>query len=172
MPSRILEVIPHLLPPRPVIIGINAPPRRRRRRTGQGARYRIWYDALGGHRLDSEYFGYPSTRQYAAEGIRGTAEALPFHVQRTLRHDVVRSLEAAVLDLAELIGIHARVLGDPVYLLHARRAERARAAVHERAVVGVLSRLAIVVYELELVLVRIVLADDVPVLPEFCWFVV
>jgi hypothetical protein len=168
MPSRILEVIPHLLPPRPVDIGIHAPPRPRR--AGEGARYRIGYDALGGHRLDTEYFGHPRACQYAPEGIGGTAEALPFNVQRPLRRDVVGPLETAVLDLAELIGVHASVLRDLVHLLHARRTERASAAVHERSVVGVLSRLAIVVYELELVLVWIVLADDVPILPEFCSF--
>ena len=177
MPSWILDVILHILPPRPVAV---AAPRHRRdgaRRPLQViARYRRRYDALGGHRLDSQYLRHLGACKYPPEGVGRAPEPLPLDVRRPLlgrrrRRSVAAvfapPLEATVLDLAELIGVHPCVLGYFVHLLHARGAEGPGPAVHERPVVRVLACLAVVVYELEFVLVGVVLADDVPVLPEF-----
>ena len=70
MPSWILDVILHILPPRPVAV---AAPRHRRdgaRRPLQViARYRRRYDALGGHRLDSQYLRHLGACKYPPEGV-------------------------------------------------------------------------------------------------------
>ncbi len=181
MPSWILDVILHILPPRPVAV---AAPRHRRdgaRRPLQViARYRRRYDALGGHRLDSQYLRHLRAGKYPPEGVGRAPEPLPLDVRRPLlgrrrrrrrRRSVAAGvappLEATVLDLAELIGVHPCVLGYFVHLLHARGAEGACAAVHERSVVRVLACLAVVVDEFELILAWLVFTDDIPVFPEF-----
>ena len=78
-------------------------------------------------------------------------------------------VEAAVTNLAELIGVHTGVRGDLVHLLHGRGVKITCAAVDEGTIVSVLPSLAVVVDKLELWLVGIVLTDDIPVFPEFCY---
>mmetsp|Transcript_41984 Transcript_41984/g.76748 ORF Transcript_41984/g.76748 Transcript_41984/m.76748 type:complete len:255 (-) Transcript_41984:331-1095(-) len=154
----VFKVISHLLPPRPILADRSTTCRLQ---IVIGNRTR-WNGTLGSHRLNTKKFRNLGTRQNSPKSIRRTSL---WRLGGTI--NAVDSVEAAVLNLAELIRIHVGIGGDLVHLFHAQGTEVAGTAIDEGTVVGVLAGLAVIVDELEVVLSRVILADDVPVFPEF-----